>query len=209
MTPSPSNRPYAVRYNRGQTVYHEGNPALSLFKLETGLVRISKLTPNGRTLTVRHVLPGDYFGEETFNGQRHEHQVEALTDATISSLDPKVIDNENLHLVTRSLSNQLQRAMAFEYHLQVGDLRQRVARYLVHLSATPLGGVNEQGHAFVRCTHELIAEGTSSTRESVSKSITELRFEGLLESGYRRITLLNIPALQEIAQANDLDSDGE
>lgn len=207
MTLIANNRPHQMRYRRGQTVYYEGDPALSLFKVESGLVRIAKLTPKGRVLTVRHVLPGDYFGEEAFTGLLRDHQVEALTDATLSSLDPSNINGENLHHVTRSLSDQLQRVMAYEYHLQIGDLRQRVARYLMQLSITPLGGIDEQGHAFVRATHELVAEGTSSTRESVSKIITELRSEGLVQSGYRRITLLNSPALERMSEANDLGND--
>jgi CRP/FNR family transcriptional regulator, LitR-dependent transcriptional activator len=205
MTLVANNRPHQIRYRRGQTVYFEGDPALSLFKVETGLVRIAKLTPKGRVLTVRHVLPGDYFGEEAFNGMLRDHQVEALTDATLSSLDPNGINVENLQSVTRSLSDQLQRVMAYEYHLQIGDLRQRVARYLMQLAATPLGGIDEQGHPFVRATHELIAEGTSSTRESVSKIITELRSDHLVQSGYRRITLLNVAILEQLSEATDLD----
>ncbi len=201
-----SNRPHQMRYRRGQTVYYEGDPALSLFRVESGLVRIAKLTPKGRVLTVRHVLPGDYFGEEALNKQWRDHQVEALTDATLVPVDPQTINGDSLQVVARSLSEQLQRVMAYEYHLQIGDLRQRVARYLVQLAQTPLGGNDEAGRSFVRATHELIAEGTSSTRESVSKIITELRSEGLLQSGYRRITLLNVPRLENMAQHSDLDA---
>jgi CRP/FNR family transcriptional regulator, LitR-dependent transcriptional activator len=199
------NRPHQMRYRRGQTVYYEGDPALSLFRVESGLIRIAKLTPKGRVLTVRHVLPGDYFGEEALNKQWRDHQVEALTDATLVPVDPQSITGENLGVVTRSLSDQLQRVMAYEYHLQIGDLRQRVARYLLQLAQTPLGGLDESGRTYVRATHELIAEGTSSTRESVSKIITELRSEGFLQSGYRRITLLAKDGLENMAQHNDLD----
>jgi CRP-like cAMP-binding protein len=77
----------------------------------------------------------------------------------------------------------------------------------MELSRTPLGGTDEQGRMYVRATHELIAEGTSSTRESVSKIVTELRADGLVQSGYRRITLLDQPALEELAEANDLGND--
>jgi CRP-like cAMP-binding protein len=197
-----------MRYRRGQTVYYEGDPALSMFRVESGLVRIAKLTPKGRVLTVRHVLPGDFFGEEALTKQWRDHQVEALTDATLVPVDPANISVENMTSVTKSLSEQLQRVMAYEYHLQIGDLRQRVARYLLQLAQTPLGGTDESGQRFVRATHELIAEGTSSTRESVSKIITELRADGFVQSGYRRITLLNVPALEDIAEHNDLD-DGD
>jgi CRP/FNR family transcriptional regulator, LitR-dependent transcriptional activator len=200
-----SSRPHQMRYRRGQTVYYEGDPALSMFRVESGLVRIAKLTPRGRVLTVRHVLPGDFFGEEALTKQWRDHQVEALTDATLVPVDPSTITGESLSSVTRSLSEQLQRVMAYEYHLQIGDLRQRVARYLLQLAQTPLGGTDENGNGFVRATHELIAEGTSSTRESVSKIITELRSDGFVQSGYRRITLLNHPKLESIAEHNDLD----
>jgi CRP/FNR family transcriptional regulator, LitR-dependent transcriptional activator len=203
------NRQHAMRYRRGQTVYYEGDPALSLFRVESGLIRIAKLTPRGRVLTVRHVLPGDYFGEEALTKSWRDHQVEALTDATVIPVDPNGIQGESLSVVTRSLSDQLQRVMAYEYHLQIGDLRQRVARYLLELSKTPLGGSDDDGKLFVRATHELIAEGTSSTRESVSKIVTELRSEGLVQSGYRRITLLNTPQLEQMAEANDLDDDDD
>lgn len=209
MTTAINPRQHTMRYRRGQTVYYEGDPALSLFRVETGLIRIAKLTPKGRVLTVRHVLPGDYFGEEAFTKAWRDHQVEALTDATVVPVDPNGMTQENLSMVTRSLSDQLQRVMAYEYHLQIGDLRQRVARYLIELSKTPLGGMDEQARTFVRATHELIAEGTSSTRESVSKIVTELRAEGLVQSGYRRITLLDIPALEELSEANDLGNDDD
>ena len=153
-------------------------------------------------------MPGDFFGEEALTKQWRDHQVEALTDATLVPVDPSTITGESLSSVTRSLSEQLQRVMAYEYHLQIGDLRQRVARYLLQLAETPLGGTDENGNPFVRATHELIAEGTSSTRESVSKIITELRADGFVQSGYRRITLLNNPKLAGIAEHNDLD-DGD
>lgn len=203
MTAVAAPRPHPVRYRRGQTVYYEGDPAQSLYLVESGLIRITKLTPKGRVLTVRHVLPGDYFGEEALTKPWRDQQVEALTEATVTVVDPAGMSREGLHTVTRSLSAQLQRVMDYEVHLQVGDLRQRVARYLVELAGTPLGSTDDLGRPFVRATHELVAEGTSSTRESVSKIVTELRAEGLVQTGYRRITLLDPAGLKALAEAGD------
>ena len=115
-------------------------------------------------------------------------------------IDPKLINHSDLMTITQSLSRQMQRLMDYEYHLQTGDLRQRVARYLISLSETPLAAENADGYMVVSATHELIAEGTASTRESVSKIITELRSEGLIESGYRSIVLLQPDELDEISQ---------
>jgi len=89
--------------------------------------------------------------------------------------------------------------MDYEYHLQTGDLRQRVARYLLTLAETPLATRDARGRPAISATHELIAEGTASTRESVSKIITELRADGLIASGYRNVTLLDAEGLDLIS----------
>ncbi len=188
-----------LKFQRKQTLYHNGDPAQSVFRVRDGLIRITRMTPEGRILTVRHVMPGDFFGEEAFTAGKREEIAEALTSAQIEAIDPQMINHSDLMTITQSLSLQMQRLMDYEYHLQTGDLRQRVARYLMKLSETPLASENEDGYMVVSATHELIAEGTASTRESVSKIITELRSDGLIESGYRSIVLLRPDDLDEIA----------
>ena len=79
-------------------------------------------------------------------------------------------------------------------------MRQRVARYLLVLAQTPLASAEGDGTLRVAATHELIAEGTASTREGVSKIITELRQGGLIASGYRSIALLDMGGLELLAE---------
>lgn len=190
-----------LRFQRRQTLYHNGDPARSVFRVRDGLVRITRMTPEGRVLTVRHVEPGDFFGEEAFTSTgRRDEMAEALTNADVEAIDPSLINHQDLFAITQSLSLQMQRLMDYEYHLQTGDLRQRVARYLLQLAETPLASKDAEGQDMVAATHELIAEGTASTRESVSKIITELRSAGLIESGYRSIVLRDLAALDEAAQ---------
>jgi CRP-like cAMP-binding protein len=164
------------------------------------MVRIGRLTPEGGVVTVRHVLPGDFFGEESLIGATHGASAQALTDVTVESFDPAFIDAGDVLVVIDSLSRQLQNLMDFGYHLQSGDLYQRVSRYLVWLAGTPLAQRDAHGRTSIGITHEMIAEGTGSTRESVSKIITELRSEGRIESGYRSIILMETSSLEAIAE---------
>ena len=120
-----------LKFSRRQALYHNGDDAQSVFRMRDGLVRITRMTPEGRTLTVRHVLPGDFFGEEVFRTGTREEMAEALTTAHVEAIDPNRIDQGDLMTITQSLSIQMQRVMDDEYHLQTGDLRQRVARYLL------------------------------------------------------------------------------
>lgn len=189
-----------LTFRRRQTLYHNGDPAQSVFRVRDGLVRITRMTPEGRVLTVRHLVPGDFFGEEAFMDGKREEIAEALTAAQIEAIDPALVNQQDLMAITRSLSVQMQRSMDYQYHLQTGDLRQRVARYLLKLAETPLAQRNAKGRPVVSATHELIAEGTASTRESVSKIITGLRSEGLIVSGYRSITVVAGNELAEVAE---------
>lgn len=189
-----------LSYRRRQTLYLNGDPANSVYRVRDGLIRITRMTPEGRTLTVRHVMPGDFFGEDALMDGERAEIAEALTTASIDAIDPGRIEAGHLMHITRSLSDQMRRLMDYEYHLQTGDLRARVARYLLALSQTPLASADEAGRVKVAATHELIAEGTASTRESVSKIITELRSEGLIRSGYRSIVILDDEGLAEVAE---------
>lgn len=189
-----------LTFQRRQTLYHSGDPAQSVFRVRDGLVRITRMTPEGRVLTVRHLVPGDFFGEEAFVEGQREEIAEALTTAQIEAIDPALVNQQDLLAITRSLSLQMQRSMDYQYHLQTGDLRQRVARYLLKLADTPLARRDPQGRSVISATHELVAEGTASTRESVSKIITDLRADGLIASGYRSITLLDPTGLLEASE---------
>ena len=42
-----------LKFQRKQTLYHNGDPAQSVFRVRGGLVRITRMTPEGRILTVR------------------------------------------------------------------------------------------------------------------------------------------------------------
>ncbi|GGJ71592.1 Crp/Fnr family transcriptional regulator [Deinococcus aquiradiocola] len=205
--------PARIRVARGERIYAQGETTRVLYRADTGLIRLYQVTPRGRTVTLRHVLPGDYFGEDSLvaPGQTplpHRYSAEALTSASLYVYDPAALSERELLDLSRSMGQQLRRAMLHEVHLQSGDLKHRVVRYLLELSDTPLGSEDADNRLYVRATHELLAEGSGSTRESVSKVVTDLRDAGLVETGYRHITLLDLSALRELAGL-DLLSDTE
>jgi len=188
-----------LHFERRQSLYYAGDSARSLFRVRDGLIRVTRMTPEGRVYTVRHVEPGDYFGEEALTGTDRQEVAETLTNAEIEAITPGSVDGEMLFVLMQSLSTQMQRAVDYGYHLQTGDLKQRVARYLLQLAETPLATLTPEGVTVVAATHELLSEGTASTRESVSKIVTELRKDAYIESGYRSILLVDSDGLEEIA----------
>lgn len=198
----PALRGISQRYAKGTYLFRRDDPAAHLFRIETGLVRLIQETSRGRSMTLRLVLPGEYCGEQVLFGGHYHYHAEAMTGSSVVQVEaaqlPEFLTQAALLELARSLSRQMRRVTDQEVSLQSGDLKARVLRYLLQLADTPLGAEDQGNHLYVRATHEVLAEGSGGTRESVSKAITELRLAGLIASGYRHITLLDLAGLQAL-----------
>ncbi|MER3481793.1 MAG: Crp/Fnr family transcriptional regulator [Meiothermus sp.] len=193
------------RVRRKEVIYRAGDRADVLYHLERGLVRIIEILPDGRQLTLRHVLPGDYFGEEALSEQSYRYTAEALTEAGAYAVDAKSLSADELRSLASSLANQMVQVQAYETHLQWGELRSRICRYLLYLGSTAAKGQDERG-LYVTASHEEIADATASTRESVSKLLSDLRHEGTLDTGYRKIYLVDRKTLELEAESRMLQA---
>jgi CRP-like cAMP-binding protein len=187
-----------VRLAPRQPLYHEGDQPESFYRVKDGLIRLMRIKPDGRSVTLRHVLPGDLFGEEVFIGASRFADAEAATEATVEVFDVRDLRGPNVVGVVHSLVAQTKRLLNDEYDFQVGFLRERIARYLCKLIKTPLASRVEQSAWQICASHELIAEGTASTRESVSKELADMRHDGMIDTGYRCITITDVRALRRL-----------
>jgi CRP/FNR family transcriptional regulator, LitR-dependent transcriptional activator len=190
---------------RKDILYRSGDRTESLYHLERGLVRITEILPDGRQLTLRHVLPGDYFGEEALSERQYRYTAEALTEVSALAIDPKDLAPEDMRALAGNLASQIMQVHAYETHLQWGELRSRICRYLLYLMSTAAKGQDERG-AYVTASHEEIADSTASTRESVSKLLSDLRSENILDTGYRKIYLTDRAALELEAESRMLQA---
>lgn len=182
-------------YVAGQGVYLVGESAYSLYRLKSGLLRFYKVTPEGKSITVRHILPGDYFGEETFDSGYRQDNAESLTDSEIEIFSPDYFSELQKIDLVKSMTEQIQRVMNFQYHLQQGGLLKRVVRYLLVLANTDLA-IKQNNVTVLPITHSLIAEGCAGTRESVSAFVSSLVKQAYIASGYAKITLIDPEGLE-------------
>ncbi|MEX2534369.1 MAG: cyclic nucleotide-binding domain-containing protein [Trueperaceae bacterium] len=187
-----------VRLAPRQPLYHEGDGPESFYRVQRGLIRLMRIKPDGRSVTLRHVLPGDLFGEEIFIGAKRFADAEAATEAVVEVFDARDLRGPNVLGVVHSLVTQTKRLLNDEYDFQVGYLRERIARYLCKLIKTPLAERAEDGSWRICASHELIAEGTASTRESVSKELADMRHDSIIDTGYRSISITDLRALRRL-----------
>lgn len=197
---------YSV-FPAGQIFHSPNEIGEQLFVLRQGRVRIYKLSPEGRALTLMVLEPRTLFGEMTLVGQwLHDTFAEAMTECMIG-----VIGRDTLRRILESypqvaiafmeLMGQRLRSMENKLaDIAFKNVPQRLASVLLNLAGVPAGQAQpSQPPSVVRYTHQQLAEMIGSYRETVTKAIGELREAGVIRIEDDTIFLTNLEQLQRLA----------
>jgi CRP/FNR family transcriptional regulator, cyclic AMP receptor protein len=188
-------------------IFHSPNePGEQLFVLRAGRVRIYKLSPEGRALTLMLLEPVTIFGEMTLVGQwLHDTFAESLTECTIGTIGRDTLRRilETYPLVAIAFMELMgQRLRAMENKLAdiaFKSVPQRLASLLLNLAGVIAGQPTRAvPPTVVRYTHQQLAEMIGSYRETVTKAIGELREAGLIRIEGDAIILSDMDQLQRL-----------
>ncbi|WP_064972443.1 Crp/Fnr family transcriptional regulator [Modestobacter caceresii] len=192
---------------------HEPRPVLFIVKV--GSVRIYRLSPEGRRLTLAVLGPGALFGEMELIGQRMgEGFAETLEPSVLclmSEQDVRSMLLSDTRIATRMITGLGRRLAEVEQRLADTVLKtvpQRVAGVLCRLAtaAPPETGLFPQRGPHIRLTHEQLAELVGTTRETATKLLGDFRATGLV--GLRRggIVVLDLEGLRAVAEHGEQSS---
>lgn len=78
--------PSVMIYESDETIYHQHDNAQNAFTLRQGVVKLTKMLPNGRSQIIRLLRKGDLFGFDGFAGEDYNHTAIALTDIEVCRL---------------------------------------------------------------------------------------------------------------------------
>jgi CRP/FNR family transcriptional regulator, anaerobic regulatory protein len=196
---------------RGQTVAWEGEESLIVANVIDGVLKISMGMPDGREQIVGVVFPSDFIGRPF--GKASPYSITALTDAelcifTRSAFDKFAREHPELeHKLLRRTLDELDRAREWMLLLGKKSAGERIATLLLEMS-TRLG---EQGcHADLRALNRFdlpldrqqIGDLLGLTIETVSRQLTKLKGEGLIDLPDRKHVIINDRLrLSELAMA--------
>ena len=187
-----------ITYRPGSVILYPGKSDM-LYRLQSGLVRIHTMDDDGNGLTLRYVKPSEFFGEESLSGLERSYFAEAVTDSTVDVMNPALLGPEENLEVTTHLVKIIARAYESIYRLVGKRLKSRIASELLELAQTALATQQPDGTTMIYATHDELAAAVGSVRETVTKVVGELAREGVISSGYGKITLKKTEALREIA----------
>ena len=175
-----------------------------VYILQSGRVRLYKLSLEGRALTLLVLEPPAVFGEMAIAGDgRHESFAEALTHCVVGVLhrdDLRTILADRPSLSLRLMTVMTSRLRAMEQKLAdiaFKSVPQRLATVLLSLASYSQASTGTPPMV-VRYTHQQLAEMIGSYRETVTKTIGEFREEGLIRIEGDAIALTDTARLQAL-----------
>lgn len=188
----------------GETIASADELGSKLFILMNGRAQLVTQNKEGRRMMMSRLGPGSIFGD----GAMFNHDVsspvfaEALDECTIWVLPETsartmterypIIGWGMLQTFGRRLRQVEDRLEDVAYK----KLPQRLAKLLLDLS-------NGSDQAPIRTSHQSLADMLGTYRETVSTILRGFKADGMVELGYRRISVTDPAALRALASANE------
>jgi CRP/FNR family cyclic AMP-dependent transcriptional regulator len=175
-----------TKYRKGQTVFSQGDAADAVFYLQTGRLKLSVVSEQGKEAVVAILGPGSFFGEGCLNGH-------ALRIATTTAIEECVITRIAKAAMIATMHEEPEFSELFMAYLLERNGRieedlidqlfnsseKRLARLLLLLanfgkegSPTPIVG---------KISQEMLAEMIGTTRARVSFFMNKFRKLGFIE----------------------------
>ena len=188
----------AVRrhFDAGQVIYLEGEPATTVFLLESGWVRATRMSPDGREQALSVLRPMDIFGDiAVFTGSPYPGTVIALEDVEVWAIDQAAV----LDLVARypALALAVIRRLAERVLYFIGLVEDLSLRSVeARLANTLLKNAEmRDGQRIVPrrpwTTFDEMATRLGTVRDVLSRALHALEEEHLLKVERHQIVLLD------------------
>ena len=173
-------------YRKGEVVFSQGDPADTVFYIQSGRVKKTVVSEQGKEAVVALLAAGDFFGEGCLAG-------EALRLSTVSALTKCVIARVSKVDITRVIHEEPAFAELFIAHLLARNSRveedlvdqlfnsseKRLARILLLLANFGKEGRPEP--IIAKVSQETLAEMIGTTRSRVSFFMNKFRKLGLID----------------------------
>ncbi len=190
-------------FGQGELLFNEGDRCTGLFLVASGRIRIFKLSLSGREQVLAVEGPGSSFAElPVFDGGNYPASASALEDAKvlfISRKDFQTFCREHPEVALKVLAvvgSRLRRLVGIIEDLSFTTVRQRLILLLLRLAQGSGTATNQGVRVELTTTHQDLASELGTVRELVSRNLSRLQAEGLLEVDGRTIVIKDLSELK-------------
>ena len=191
-----------VVYSSGETIFVEGDPDAGLFVLEEGIVKINRVSIEGREHILRLIEPVDSFNDvAAMDGGPNPASAVAYTAIVawrIGRSDLQRISGRHPELawaLVEDLAGRARYLVGVVEDLSMRSVRGRLARLLLEEAEG-----TERRTVPRMLTQEDIAARLGTVREMVGRTLRSMAASGLIEFDRHKIVILDPERLAEEAE---------
>ena len=200
-------------YRRNETIIAQGEYGRFVGNVVSGVLRLVKAMPDGRSQVVGLLYPGDFFGR--VYGLHHGFAIEAASDASLCCIDRvrfEIILERSPDLERALLVSALHDLTATRETLAVlgcRDTMGRLAAFLLRTLRRVQGGAGEPGDGSapvvtIPISRRDLADYLGTTIETISRHLQALSRDGVVRIvNPRRFVILDMEWLMELAGETD------
>jgi CRP/FNR family transcriptional regulator len=194
-------------YDKGSTIFLEGDPCDGFYIIADGRVKIYKLSFEGKEHILHIYGPGNPFGEvPVFAGKKFPANAETLLKSHLlffprTAFIDLISRNPSLSLnMLAVLSMRLRQFTVQIENLSLKEVPGRLASYLLYLA-------KEQGRTktvALTISKGQLASLLGTIPETLSRILAKMAKQGLIETSGRDLKLLDIGGLEDLAEQGKL-----
>jgi len=193
------------KFKRGETVFNQGDASEGFYVVQTGAVKVYKLSAEGKEQVLHIVGPGENFAEATlFGDTTYPAYCEALKDSALLLL-PKtgflnlLKDNPEFSLrMLTSLSAWLKRMAMLVEEVTFKDVNSRLAGFLLSLMETQGVKTPDGIRIDLEMDKKTLAARLGTISETLSRSLRKFKEQEIIKVEGRKLTILDREALKDV-----------
>jgi len=182
-----------------QVLYYDGDTPQGIYLVLEGGIKTTKLAEDGRELMTGLYRPEDYLGVNTILlNEPFTEAAEAVEDSAVCLLPKDIvlellnrhpdIGRQFLKILSNDIKDREEQLIEMAYH----SVRKRLAGVLVRLSKQSADALQ------FKISREELASMAGIATETVSRTLTDFKDEGLIEKKGSAITVLNLTKLSKM-----------
>lgn len=188
-------------YRKKQVIYSERNHAYRLYRVVQGKVKTYKTNEEGKELVTGLYNAGDYFGYVALlQNTDYKENAAVIEDAEIASIPKDVFariiesNSDELRRFVRILAGRVSAKEEQLLNMAYNSLRKKVAGALIQLSQKyKAEGASQFA---MQISRENLAALAGTAKESLIRTLSDFKDEGLIDIQASNITILNEKKLE-------------
>jgi CRP-like cAMP-binding protein len=167
--------------SKREVIYFPEERSDNIYMLKEGKVKISRVSEDGKKMTLQLIGPGEIFGESAILGQeKRENIAEVVEDAVICSINRTMFqemlaNNPKINLsINKFIGLRIRKIQAHVEDLVFKDAYERVVAFLKRYAKTFGKEMIDGWMVRPFLTHQEIADLTATSRQTVNSILNDL-----------------------------------